>query len=84
MSWLDPVRAALDAAPAPVPVFFRDDDAGWEDDRLFALLDRFAVAGLPMDVAVIPAALHGELVDELGARARAGEVHLHQHGLPAR
>ena len=41
-SWLQPVEAALDAAPAPVPVFFRDDDAGWGDERLLALLDAFA------------------------------------------
>ena len=33
-------RDALDAARAPVPVFFRDDDAGWGDARLLALLDR--------------------------------------------
>ena len=40
--WLAPVAAALDAAPAPVNVFFRDDDAGWDDGRLLELLGRFA------------------------------------------
>ena len=40
--------------PAPVPVFFRDDDAGWDDTRLFELLDRFAACSLPVDLAVIP------------------------------
>ena len=35
----DPIADALDAAPAPVDVFFRDDDAGWGDARLIELLD---------------------------------------------
>jgi hypothetical protein len=77
--WLDPLRAALDAAGGPVDVFFRDDDAGWSDDRLLALLDRFEVYGLPLDLAVIPTALRPPLAREL--RARAGErLSLHQHG----
>jgi hypothetical protein len=41
-AWLAPLREALDAAPAPVTFFFRDDDAGWRDDRLEALLDVFS------------------------------------------
>jgi hypothetical protein len=77
MAWLDPVRAALDAAPRPVDVFFRDDDAGWSDDRLLALLDVFAARALPVDLAVIPAALDPALARELAARP----VGLHQHGL---
>jgi predicted deacetylase len=80
MSWLDPVWRAFDVAPGPVPVFFRDDDAGWADDRLAALLDEFARTGLAVDVAVIPAGLHAGLVRDLTARARADGVHLHQHG----
>jgi peptidoglycan/xylan/chitin deacetylase (PgdA/CDA1 family) len=76
--WLEPVAAALDAAPAPVEVFFRDDDAGWADERLLELLDRFAAAGLPLDLAVIPAATTPQLGRELRARERVG---LHQHGL---
>lgn len=78
--WLAPVAAALDGAERPVPVFFRDDDAGWGDDRLVALLDRFDAAGLPVDVAVIPAALTPALARELAARAAAGGARLHQHG----
>ena len=78
VSWLDPVRAALD--DGPVTVFFRDDDAGWGDERLWALLDLFDRRSLPVDVAVIPAALHPALAAELTVRARAGGVHLHQHG----
>jgi peptidoglycan/xylan/chitin deacetylase (PgdA/CDA1 family) len=77
--WLDPVAAALDAAPAPVEVFFRDDDAGWRDDRLHLLLDVFARLGLPLDLAVIPCELHPRLARELRARAADG-IRLHQHG----
>jgi peptidoglycan/xylan/chitin deacetylase (PgdA/CDA1 family) len=79
MDWLAPLEHALDAAPAPVELFFRDDDAGWADDRLLALLDLFDEHRLPLDVAVIPAALDRGLAAELRARAddRTG---LHQHG----
>ena len=80
MSWLDPVSRALDAAPGPVPVFFRDDDAGWADDRLMTLLDEFAHRGLAVDVAVIPAALTPGLAGHLTRRASGEDVHLHQHG----
>ena len=76
-SWLQPVEDALDAAPSPVPVFFRDDDAGWGDARLLALLDAFAERGLPVDLAVIPLELDAGLARELRARP----VGLHQHGL---
>ena len=78
--WLDPVREALDAAAAPVDVFFRDDDAGWGDGRLLDLLDAFAVRGLVVDLAVIPAALEPALAAELRDGAELGEVRLHQHG----
>jgi peptidoglycan/xylan/chitin deacetylase (PgdA/CDA1 family) len=77
--WLDPVAAALDAADQPVNVFFRDDDGGWRDDRLRELLALFEARALPLDLAVIPRALHPGLAREL--RARAGErLALHQHG----
>ena len=77
-SWLQPVEEALDAAREPVRVFFRDDDAGWDDTRLLALLDVFASHDLPVDLAVIPAELHPALARELLARPGVG---LHQHGL---
>lgn len=67
---------ALDAAPRPVAVFFRDDDAGWEDERLRELVARFAGHGLPVDLAVIPAELH----DDLAAWLRDSHAGLHQHG----
>jgi hypothetical protein len=70
-----PVRSALDEAPELVRFFFRDDDAGWRDDRLRELLELFD--GTPLDVAVIPAALSEELAAEL---LRRPGVRLHQHG----
>ena len=80
MHWLDPVTAALETAPAPVDVFFRDDDAGWGTDRLLALLDVFAPHDLPLDLAVIPTALDDALAAELLYRVAAQRLYLHQHG----
>lgn len=78
--WLDPVVAALDAAASPCPIFFRDDDAGWDDAALHALLDVFERHDVPVDVAVIPAALGAVLARRLGRRAGSSRVRLHQHG----
>ena len=81
-SWLDPVRRALDLAAEPATFFFRDDDAGWSDDRLFRLLDLFSGHDLPLDLAVIPRATTPALAREIRARIQAsGElIGLHQHG----
>jgi hypothetical protein len=80
-AWLDPLREALDAAPERVTVFFRDDDAGWRDERLLTLLDLFAGHGVPIDVAAIPLAVTPALARELAQRAEAtGLVGIHQHG----
>jgi hypothetical protein len=80
--WLDPLRSALDASPDPVTFFFRDDDAGWRDDRLFALLDRFAHHGVCIDLAVIPADLGLALARRLQRTVRDSNdrVAVHQHG----
>jgi peptidoglycan/xylan/chitin deacetylase (PgdA/CDA1 family) len=78
--WLDPVRAALDASPDIVQFFFRDDDAGWDDEALWRLLDRGAAHGVHIDVAVIPSELDTHLAAGLRDRAAGGFVHLHQHG----
>jgi len=81
-AWLDPLFKALNEAPMPVEFFFRDDDAGWRDDRLFLLLDLFEHHSIPVDLAVIPAELKKELASEL--RRRAGRMPrllaFHQHG----
>jgi hypothetical protein len=83
VGWLEPLRAALDAAPAPVTFFFRDDDAGWDDARLKAMLAVIAARELACDLAVIPRALEpasAELLADV-AGAWAGRLGLHQHGL---
>ena len=77
-AWLDPLRAVLDAAPAPVTFFFRDDDAGWRDDRLRRLLDVFDRHETPVDLAAIPCAVGKTLAREL--RRRAATTGVHQHG----
>ena len=77
----DPLLQALDAAPAPVTFFLRDDDAGWADERLLALLDTVADTGTPIDLAVIPGALQPALARTLQQRQRGQPLGLHQHGL---
>jgi hypothetical protein len=79
-AWLDPLRATLDREPGPTTFFFRDDDAGWCDERLFALLEVFERRGAPLDLAVIPQALSAKLARELGAWWRAMPLGVHQHG----
>lgn len=81
--WLDPLRAALDARAKPVAFFFRDDDAGWDDAALEALLDVFEPHGLPLDVAAIPLAVTSRTVELLTTRQDLGrnDLRVHQHGL---
>ncbi len=81
-AWLEPLRRELDAAAGACTFFFRDDDAGWATDRLGSLLDLFAGYAIPLDLAVIPAALDPELAARLRSR-REVEPRLlafHQHG----
>lgn len=79
---LDALLRALDAAPAPVSVFIRDDGGGWADKRLFALLALCIRHGVPIDVAVIPQAMDTVLARELRSRhdGAPGLIGLHQHG----
>jgi peptidoglycan/xylan/chitin deacetylase (PgdA/CDA1 family) len=81
MSWLDPVRRALDELSAPVVLFFRVDDAGRGDVRLAAMLDRFEAHQVGVDVAVIPALVRRPLASALRGRIDTGGVRIHQHGL---
>lgn len=76
------VIAALDAAKAPVNFFIRDDDTGWDDERLFALLDCTLRAQVPIDLAVIPQATGVGLAAELSACIDKAPtlIGLHQHG----
>jgi hypothetical protein len=81
-AWLEPLRRELDAATAPCTFLFRDDDAGWATDRLLSVVDLFAAHAIPLDLAVIPAALDPELAARLRSR-REREPRLlafHQHG----
>ncbi|HEX5733902.1 MAG TPA: hypothetical protein VF131_13800 [Blastocatellia bacterium] len=80
--WLDPVRNALDLSPEPINFFFRDDDGGWGDDRLFKLLDLFADYDLPIDLAIIPQALTPALARKILGRIEKNRerIALHQHG----
>jgi hypothetical protein len=84
--WLNPLRAALDAAPATVEFFLRDDDAGWDDDRLFAMLDVVGRRRLAIDLAVIPEALGPQLARSLSQLWAQwdGRLGLHQHGFAHR
>ncbi len=81
--WLDALRAALDTRPTPVWFFFRDDDAGWDDTALEALLDVFEPHGLPLDVATIPLAATSRTVEVITTRQTSGrnDLRVHQHGL---
>jgi hypothetical protein len=80
-SWTRSIARALDARAIPLPLFFRNDEAGWADDRLLRLLPLFEDAGLPLDLAVIPATIAPRLAGQLAQRARtAGLLGLHQHG----
>lgn len=81
MTWLDPLRAALDDRDAPARVVIRDDDAGWADDRLWALLEVIERAGALVDVAVIPSEVSTGLARGLTERMEAGVARVHQHGL---
>ena len=81
--WLDSVQVALETGTHQVPVFFRDDDAGWGERRLLRLIAMFQEHGLPIDLAVIPMALSPALAALLSARRSLGgtPLGLHQHGL---
>ena len=77
-AWLDSARQALAEATQPVTFFVRDDDVGWADEQLFALLDVFADIDLPVDLAVIPRALTPRLARRIQGRRQ--HIELHQHG----
>jgi predicted deacetylase len=80
--WLDPVRMALDGDANAAPLFFRDDDAGWEHERLRRLLEVFAGCGVPIDVAMIPASATRRIVADVRrvAHSSDGCIDIHQHG----
>lgn len=73
---------ALDGLRAPIDVFIRDDDAGWNDAQLLVLLDLTQRCGVPIDLAAIPRAMTRGLARELRKRCEAANerIGLHQHG----
>src|SRR5689334_3573471 len=81
-SWLDPLRKSLDEAAGPVSFFFRNDDVGWEDARLFDLLDVFARYEVPIDLAVIPKSISRQTAGRLRTLVaeRPESLSVHQHG----
>jgi hypothetical protein len=81
-SFVASVQNRLDNLQEPAIVFFRDDDAGWEDSRLLQLLDLFGRYQLPIDLAAIPRALTPSLSKELNSRidGSEGKLRIHQHG----
>lgn len=82
LNLLNPVWQALQDRPEPLSVFLRDDDAGWDDPALLALLDCCAQAGVPLDLAVIPQAISPRMAARLCVRIDAAPTLLgvHQHG----
>ena len=67
---------------APISFFFRNDDVGWEDARLFDLLDVFAQYEVPIDLAVIPKSISRETAARLRklVMERPASLSVHQHG----
>lgn len=78
----DRMTALAQLPRGPVDLFLRDDDAGWDDARLLALLDVAQAAGVPIDLAAIPTAVTPALARELAARIATTpeRVAVHQHG----
>ena len=82
MNWLTSLEQTLDAAPQPIVFFFRDDDAGWEDLRLFELIRLFGEHDVPLDVAVIPKSIRNSTAVRLRVLVETfpEKISLHQHG----
>lgn len=81
-NWLDPLKKSIDEASGPISFFFRNDDVGWEDARLFDLLDVFAQYEVPIDLAVIPRSISRETAARLRklVAERPKSLSVHQHG----
>lgn len=81
-SWLNPIRTALETSDRPLQIFFRDDDAGIGNPRLFELMDIFASQETPLDVAVIPREITTKAALRLAAIVRENPklFAVHQHG----
>ncbi|MCH9699688.1 MAG: DUF2334 domain-containing protein [Gammaproteobacteria bacterium] len=80
--WLDPVHQVLDNKSTVVQCYFRDDDIGWDNSRLFEMLNIFRRYHVPIDLAVIPSCVSSELAKQLIARVdnEHQRIGFHQHG----
>ena len=74
---LEALEAALDAAPAPIPLWWRDDDAGRSHPRLDRLLALAERRRAPLALAVVPAWLEAEVAGRILAAPVATVL---QHG----
>lgn len=75
------LNKALDRRGDRLNLFFRDDDAGWRQDRLDAMLSVFARLEVPIDLAAIPAAMTEQGAGQLNRwRERHPGIGVHQHG----
>ena len=74
--WADLDRE-LDRCAAPMPFWWRDDDAVADTPALAALLDLRTEIGLPLALAVIPAPVEPSLVERLAGEDRVSVL---QHG----
>lgn len=72
------LRAALDAAPGPVALWWRDDDAGRAHPRLDALLALAERRGAPVALAAVPDWLEREAAERILACQEASVL---QHGI---
>jgi hypothetical protein len=75
------LRATLDALPAPVTLWWRDDDAGRDHPRLATLLALAEARGLPLALAVVPDWLEPVCAARILASPRATVL---QHGIAHR
>lgn len=81
-SWLEPVRKALSERKTPLNLFFRDDDAGWEDTKLFKLIELFKQNKMPLDLAAIPCEMNESLARKIRLEINENPrlLAVHQHG----
>ena len=81
-AWLEPVKKALVERKTPLKVFFRDDDAGWEDAKLFKLIELFKSYKMPLDLAAIPYEMNENLARRIRLEINENPrlLAVHQHG----
>jgi hypothetical protein len=81
-SWLAPVHESLSVHETEVRIFFRNDDAGIANKRLYSLLNIFEKYSIPIDLAAIPTEFTNGSTEDLKSRIcnSNGLFSIHQHG----